>query len=64
MCRVDVDLNDVPVTMFSRKRHNSRYSEYYNAIFKLQAKFYDNKMEWKALFGGKEYGTVSVTYES
>lgn len=63
MCVVEVDLNSVPVHLFTRKRHSTSYPEYYSAYFKLEAKFYDNKMEWRALFAGKEYGTVSVTYD-
>jgi hypothetical protein len=38
--------------------------EYYIAEFKLEATFMGGMIEWKLLFDGKEYGSVSTSYDT
>ncbi len=38
--------------------------EYLIAEFKLEATFVGGMIDWKLIFDGKAYGTVTVTYDT
>jgi hypothetical protein len=45
-------------------RSGLNQEEYYVAEFKLEATFIGGTIEWKLIFDGKEYSSVSVNYDS
>ena len=46
-----------------KARSGLSQEEYYIAEFKLEVTFLGGMTEWKLVFDGKEYGSVSVSYE-
>ena len=47
-----------------KARSGLNQEEYYIAEFKLEATFIGGMIEWKLIFDGKAYGSVSVSYDS
>ncbi|KUJ23235.1 uncharacterized protein LY89DRAFT_574266 [Mollisia scopiformis] len=64
ICRVSANLNDVPDSKFPRCRSGLNSEEYMVAEFKLEATFADDRINWKVIFHGKEYGATSISYSS
>ncbi|KAF2463990.1 actin-like ATPase domain-containing protein [Lindgomyces ingoldianus] len=63
ICRVRADLSTVPESKFARARSGLGAEEFLIAEFKLQATLCGGNIDWKFIFDGKEYGTVSVSYD-
>ncbi|KAK4161725.1 hypothetical protein QBC43DRAFT_357267 [Cladorrhinum sp. PSN259] len=62
ICRVRADFSDVPLSTFPKSRSPITGKEFYEASFKLEATFAD-RITWRLLFRGKEYGSTSVSYD-
>lgn len=63
VCRVVADLSSVPDSKFARARSGLGGEEYFIAEFKLEATFVGGMIDWKFIFDGQEYGSVSVSYD-
>lgn len=63
VCRVTADLSTVPDSKFTRARSGLAGEEYFIAEFKLEATFVGGMIDWKFIFDGKDYGSVSVSYD-
>ncbi|ORY18798.1 hypothetical protein BCR34DRAFT_472752 [Clohesyomyces aquaticus] len=63
ICRVRADLSKVPESKFTRARSGLGAEEFLIAEFKLEATFEGGNIDWKFIFDGKEYGSVSVSYD-
>ncbi len=46
-----------------RARSGLGQEEYFIAEFKLEATFAGGIIDWKLIFDGKEYGSVTVSYD-
>jgi len=64
VCKVSADLSDVPDHKFMRARSGIKGEEFFIAEFKLEATFLGGNVDWKFIFDGKEYGSVSTSYDN
>lgn len=53
----------MPESKFTRARSGPQGEEYFIAEFKLEATFVGGMIDWKFIFDGKDYGSVSVSYD-
>jgi hypothetical protein len=63
ICKVEADLSTVPDSKLMRARSGLGQEEYFIMEFKLEATFVGGMIDWKFIFDGKEYGSVSVSYD-
>jgi hypothetical protein len=63
ICRVRADMSTVPESKFARARSGLDGEEFLVAEIKLQATFVAGMINWVFIFDGKEYGSVSVSYD-
>lgn len=63
ICTVRADLSTVPEYKFVRARSGLGGEEFLIAEFKLEATYAGGNIDWKFIFDGKEYGSVTVSYD-
>jgi hypothetical protein len=60
---VEADLSAVPEHKFMKARSGPTGEEYYMAELKLEATFVGGNLDWKFIFDGKVYSSISVSYD-